>query len=163
MIVGTVRYMAPEQAEGLPLSRAADWYSFGVMLYEALAGVLPFSGETAVVLEKKRSSEVLAPDRLRPGIPEELSALCVRLLKCNPAERPTYAEIMAALAEGGQCATPAYPVGRYATEQPFVGRDQELSRLSDAYHYLREGGSVVVLVHGRSGSGKTALDPAIPG
>jgi serine/threonine protein kinase len=157
LIVGTVRYMAPEQAEGLPLSRAADWYSFGVMLYEALVGALPYSGETAVVLEKKRFSQVLAPDQLRPGIPEELSSLCIKLLKCNPTERPTYTEIVSALAQGGQSPAQRYPVGRYTTEQPFVGRESELCRLSDAYHYLREGGSVVVLVHGRSGSGKTAL------
>ena len=157
LIVGTIRYMAPEQAQGLPLSRAADWYSFGVMLYEALAGVLPFSGETTVVLEKKRSSEVIPPDRLRSGIPPELSSLCVKLLKCDPAERSSYAEIAAALVQGGRSASPPGPVGRFACEQPFVGRKQELSRLSDAYHYLREGGSVVVLVHGRSGSGKTSL------
>jgi serine/threonine protein kinase len=157
LIVGTIKYMAPEQAEGLPLSRAADWYSFGVMMYEALVGYLPFSGDTATILEKKRSGEVIPPDRLRPAIPAELSALCVRLLRSDPSERPSYAEIVAGLSQGSPATSPPGPAGRFAGEQPFVGRDLELSRLSDAYHYLREGGSIVVLVHGRSGSGKTSL------
>ena len=157
MIVGTIKYMAPEQAEGLPLSRAADWYSFGVMMYEALVGFLPFSGESARIIEKKRSFEVIAPHRLRPGIPGELSALCVKLLRSDPSERPTYTEIMALLAQGNIVPSVPGPVGRFAVEQPFVGREKELARLSDAYHYLREGGSKVVLVHGRSGSGKSSL------
>ena len=97
------------------------------------------------------------PDRLRPGIPGELSTLCVKLLRSDPSERPSYAEILAMLSQGSLAASPSGPAGRFATEQPFVGRDMELSRLSDAYHYLREGGSIVLLVHGRSGSGKTSL------
>ncbi len=157
MIVGTIKYMAPEQAEGLPLTRAADWYSFGVMMYEALVGSLPFPGDPASILEQKRRSEVIPPHQLRPGIPGELSNLCVRLLRSDPSERPAYAEIVALLTQGSLAASPPGPAGRFAGEQPFVGRDRELSRLSDAYHYLREGGSIVVLVHGRSGSGKTSL------
>jgi serine/threonine protein kinase/tetratricopeptide (TPR) repeat protein len=157
LVVGTIRYMAPEQVEGVPLTRAADWYSFGVMLYEALVGEPPFSGDASRILEWKRTTEPVPPIRRRPGIPPELDSLCVRLLRRRPAERPTFAEIMAVLRPDGIASRRPGPVVMCPSGHPFIGREDELSRLHDARERLPEGGPVVVVVHGPSGSGKTCL------
>src|SRR5262249_16720859 len=88
-IVGTRKYMAPEQAAGSALSPASDWYSVGVMLYQALTRRLPFrdSGD-------EQSSEPSSPSRLVPGLPEDLATLCEDLLRRRPNLRPSGPEVL---------------------------------------------------------------------
>ena len=88
MIVGTIAYMSPEQAEGGAVDHRSDIFSFGASLYEALAGKRPFQRET----ELATLSAVLKtePPPLRgqvQNIPPELDALVMRCLRRDPARR----------------------------------------------------------------------------
>jgi serine/threonine protein kinase len=93
-LAGTVPYMSPEQIACLPLSPASDWYSVGVMLYEALTGRLPFDGEGYEILHKKQQLDPQPPSALLPDVPEDLSALCMELLRRAPENRPTGTEVL---------------------------------------------------------------------
>jgi serine/threonine protein kinase len=92
---GTVAYMAPEQASGTA-GPAADWYSVGVMLYEALTGVLPFDGTPREILDRKLAEQPRSPSALAAGIPIELECLCMELLDKDPEKRPGGEEILEA-------------------------------------------------------------------
>ena len=99
-IIGTLAYMAPEQATGKPVDQRADIYAFGLIVSEMLVGKRSSSGgDTALALLIQRASH--APPRLRtinPSIPEALDQLVARCVEPDPAARfQTTAELEAAL------------------------------------------------------------------
>jgi serine/threonine protein kinase/Tfp pilus assembly protein PilF len=88
MILGTVAYMSPEQARGQKVDTRSDIFSFGVCLYEMLAGFNPFKGETTVdVLAAVLQREPQSLSELKPEIPEELSRIVAKALRKNRHER----------------------------------------------------------------------------
>lgn len=88
LIVGTVPYMSPEQAKGLPPDSPSDMYSFGVLLYEMVTGRRPFHGEDVSVLVHHLNSTPPPPTRYVPTCPPRLEALILKLLDKQPEARP---------------------------------------------------------------------------
>jgi eukaryotic-like serine/threonine-protein kinase len=157
-VLGTSFYMAPEQAAGLAVSPASDWYSLGSMLYEVLTGHTPFLGRPLEVLMDKQRFEPPAPSELVPGLPDDLNALCVDLLRRDPAARPTGRDVLLRLgSKTGEprLLIPVQPSGHQPP--PLVGRDRDLESLTTAFADVGRGQTVALFIHGSSGVGKTAL------
>ena len=88
-IIGTPRYMSPEQCSGLGLTPASDVYSLGIILYEMLTGVVPFVADTPLALAMKQVTEAPKPLRdIMPAIPAELERAVFHALAKNPTDRP---------------------------------------------------------------------------
>src|SRR5216683_900742 len=160
-LAGTPDYMSPEQGGQFPISRASDWYSVGVMLYQALTGRLPFAGKFFEVMMNKQNFDPPAPSELVRNCPESLNDLCMRLLRRKPEERPTGREILLGLghAKSGSLLEPimASPAPSLVQTSPFVGRARQLLELEDAFAITRREQTVTVYLHGSSGMGKSAL------
>jgi eukaryotic-like serine/threonine-protein kinase len=89
VMMGTAKYLSPEQVRGRKLDGRADLYSLGLVLYECLAGRVPFIGETdadTALARLQRDPTDLA--RLRPTLSRDLVELIHRLLARNPNRRP---------------------------------------------------------------------------
>src|SRR6266571_355890 len=94
-IIGTAQYLSPEQAKGAPVDQTSDLYSVGVVLYELLTGVVPFSGDTPVEIAMKHlSSAPEPPSAKRAEIPRDLDLVVLRALAKDPADRYQSAEEM---------------------------------------------------------------------
>ncbi len=101
-VMGTVQYLAPEQAGGKPASPATDIYSLGIVAYEALAGKRPFRGESQVAIAMAQIKET--PPELPTSIPEPVRRLVMSCMAKKPDGRPASAHDLAqaalALARG---------------------------------------------------------------
>jgi hypothetical protein len=152
--VGTPAYMSPEQAADLPLTEASDWYSVGVMLYEALTGKRPFEGAPEALMRRKQVEVPASPRDLDPAAPEDLARLCLALLARDPAARPDGKAILETLGQAPSAAL--ITLERVAVARPFIGRGAELEALRAAFADARSR-TVAVYVHGESGIGKSQL------
>jgi serine/threonine protein kinase len=155
-IVGTVMYMAPEQAAGAAVEPQADWYSLGVMLYEVVAGQRPFDGPFGVVLAAKQYSAPRDPKSINPHCPDDLAQLCLQLMRVDPLQRPSGLDVLRQLGAGKHETAPSAPV-RPSQRGIFIGRQPELRELHRALADVAGGTAVAVFVHGESGIGKSTL------
>ncbi len=112
-ILGTPKYMAPEQAMGRvkEVGALADQYALGAMLYEMLTGRPPLEGATVLeTLEQVRTLEPVPPSRLQPKLPRDLETICLKCLQKEPQKR--YAD----------CAALAEDLRRFVTGEPILAR-----------------------------------------
>ncbi|MBK5287558.1 MAG: Stk1 family PASTA domain-containing Ser/Thr kinase [Acidimicrobiia bacterium] len=87
-VMGTATYFSPEQAQGLPVDARSDLYSLGVVLYEMVTGVVPFTGDNAVSVAYLHVREpVRAPSQRQPDLPPALEQIILTCLAKDPNER----------------------------------------------------------------------------
>ncbi|HVF40280.1 MAG TPA: protein kinase [Gemmatimonadaceae bacterium] len=158
MVVGTMRYMSPEQATADAVTPASDIFSLGVLLYELAAGRHPFDASSDMaVVSGIILRDAIPASRMNARIPRELEAVLMRMLAKPPADRPTATEV-AALLNGV-----ADPLGD--DEEPLtaaprgevVGRELEKVALRDEFAAASAGRVAVVCVSGEPGIGKTTV------
>ena len=89
IMMGTAKYLSPEQVRGRPLDGRADIYSLGLVLYECLAGRVPFIGEsdvdTALARVQRQPKNLL---QIRPNLPPALTNFVHQMLEREPGKRP---------------------------------------------------------------------------
>lgn len=153
---GTPRAMAPEQAKGTKADQRSDLFSFGVLLYELLAGHSPFEGLSVMETLQRLGSHHPPPvERFNPRVPSSLSQLIDRMLAKEPGDRPENAGLVVGELDRAQqeldgtpSASPSTTTAKLRTwqepdwpQEPYpvllpythpgllVGRSQEIARL----------------------------------
>lgn len=167
MLLGTVAYMAPEQATGGDVDARSDLYSLGALLYEVATGRPPFAGADAIaVISQQINIAPVAPSWHNPQIPPELEQLVLDLLAKSPEDRPPSAAVVADRLNHIRAATPIEnsrssrqqdnPLDRLAPGV-FVGREPETLHLRLMFEQARKGNGGTALLVGEPGIGKTRM------
>lgn len=146
MVMGSVAYISPEQAQGKELDERSDLYSLGVVLYQMLTGALPFTGETPVAVALKQVSHPApAIDPATTGVSPAVASIVARLLRKNPSERFASAtELASALREARErpnvtqpddfSGAPTMRFGAVSAPQPPPRRSVAPDRQDDTEH-----------------------------
>ena len=155
-MVGTPGYMAPEQISASTPSVASDWYSFGVLLYQALTGQMPFTAATPLeVLEMQVQADAPPAMERLPGIPEDLASLADDCIRRDPQQRPNVSDVLRRLE------IEDFDIGRTernrVRRRNLLGRSRELKTMWHQIAGVEPGKPLVLGIAGSPGSGKTAL------
>jgi len=115
MVMGSVAYISPEQAQGHDIDERSDLYSVGVVLYQMLTGALPFTGDNAVAVALKHvSADAPAIDPKTTGVSPAVASIVARLLRKDPRERFASAtELASALREARERPNVTQPDGAF--------------------------------------------------
>ena len=132
-VLGTCRYMSPEQVRGEAVDRRSDLYTFGILLYELATGSPPFADEQPYALMMAHTTKRPPPPRsVRSGLPEVVAEVIEACLQKDPEERPASATEIAAELEAvlgiGQ-PPPALPRGRRPNDHDLVQIDAGTFRM----------------------------------
>ena len=143
LMVGTAKYVAPEQVEGKPVDGRTDVYSLGIVLYESLCGRPPFQGETDAATALQRLHAVpLRPRQVHAEIPRSVEAIVMRSMERDPSLRypdadalrgallsagadPADAEVAAVHANGASVPIEPNPVSTPDQEPGFVQSERD--------------------------------------
>ena len=156
-LIGTARYMSPEQARGDAVEAPSDVFSLGIVLYEMASGRHPFPAESTIgVLHAILTKSPAPPSTIAAGAGAELDALILSMLAKDPAKRPSAGDIEAALEHlsGGRTDGLLFHHNLPSERTPFVGRQRELAALGEL---LRDRSVRLVTLTGPGGTGKTRL------
>jgi tetratricopeptide (TPR) repeat protein/predicted Ser/Thr protein kinase len=156
-LIGTIKYMSPEQANGTAVDSSCDVFSLGIVLYELATRNHPFeAGSRYGVLHAILSNDPVPPSRLNAEFSGPLEALILKMLTKERSRRPTAAEVAAAL--GQPAAGAVLTKAASAAPKPHsVGRARERRELWEAFHQVRRGRGLLLCVTGEAGIGKSTL------
>ena len=166
-VLGTLRYMSPEQTRGERVGPATDLFSLGLVMYELATGCHPFQAATlpAIVVALVHADPA-PPSSVRPGLPAAFDHLVLGLLAKDSRHRPPAAAVVAALADlerGSHAESPMAPAdgslarGDAAAAPVFIGRAREREAMARAFESACQGRGRLLAVAGEAGIGKTSL------
>ncbi len=149
IIVGTPRYMSPEQCEEKPVDARSDIYSLGIVLYEMLSNEAPFKGDSSTRLLVAHSNEPPEPLRdKRPDLSPEIEAVVMRALEKDPARRPQSAgELAREFQEAAGLGQPAQAgtnrAGAFSRISVPIGEEDKLKTPVAAQDILEDESTIV--------------------
>lgn len=178
-VIGTPRYMSPEQIESLQVDGRSDIYSLGCVLYEMLTGVPPFpASKLSALLTQHLVKTARPPSELVAGVPSTLDAIVLRALAKLPADRYQSADEMsrdlASVDVDGRAApreltaradseTQSGATARTSASAVLVGRESEIVVLRRRLEMAVAGECQLVLLSGVAGVGKSHLIDFVEG
>ncbi|HEX5731429.1 MAG TPA: protein kinase [Blastocatellia bacterium] len=160
VIVGTLKYMSPEQARGESLSGATDVFSLGIVLYEMASARHPFSSSSQVgVLHAISAEQPVAPSRLNPEIGPELDSLILQMLEKDARRRPAASDVDRALAAIAHTSLGSGIITKLTKKaaRHTVGRESEHAVARAAFDRASAGRGLILSVAGEPGIGKTTF------
>ena len=148
-LVGTLRYMSPEQATGERPTASTDIFSLGIVIYELVTGRHPFEARNELeALQAICSRPILSPRHWIPGIPSTFETLILRMMDRTPELRPTAADIVRVLGEVDVRSLSTEVAPAISSRPPLVGRHQEIVKLRALLDSTHRGRGLLALITG---------------